>query len=133
VNALDPDAVLGLFTYGDDDHEIDIEFSRWGRTNNAWNAQFVVQPWQAGQLFRWNIGPDAPTTHTFTWTPYAGTPNVQCMSIGSAGNTLATASLVDPTALLQTGQYLHMNLWLFEGKAPRKEVEVVISDVRYAP
>jgi hypothetical protein len=43
VDTLDKNAVLGLFTYKDDSHEVDIEFSKWGIAdlNNGW---FTVQP-----------------------------------------------------------------------------------------
>src|SRR5512135_1367048 len=48
VDALDPSAVLGLFTWNDDPaynhREIDIEMSRWGAAANQ-NAQYVVQPY----------------------------------------------------------------------------------------
>ena len=46
---LNPNAVLGLFTWSDDpayaDREIDIECSRWGNAADPNNAQFVVQPY----------------------------------------------------------------------------------------
>lgn len=49
VDKLDPNIVLGLFTWSDDpefDHrEIDIECARWGNADNDTNAQFVVQPY----------------------------------------------------------------------------------------
>lgn len=35
-------AVLGIFLYEDDKHEVDIEFSKWGKFFNK-NAQFVNQ------------------------------------------------------------------------------------------
>src|SRR5258708_6137797 len=59
VNELDPNAVLGMFTWSDDpsysDREIDIECSRWSDTNDLNNAQFVVQPYNiAGHLVRYD-------------------------------------------------------------------------------
>lgn len=48
VAELDPNVVLGLFTWSDtpgfNNREVDIEFSRWGDRNGP-NAQFVVQPY----------------------------------------------------------------------------------------
>ena len=48
VDALDPNVVLGLFTWSDRarfaHREIDIEFARWGSSTDPTNAQFVVQP-----------------------------------------------------------------------------------------
>jgi len=73
VNELDPNAVLGMFTWSDDpsysDREIDIECSRWSDTNDPNNAQFVVQPYNiAGHLIRYAT-PALLTnsTHLFTW------------------------------------------------------------------
>lgn len=40
---IDPNAVIALFTYLDDTHEIDIEISKWGNRNSD-NTQYVVQP-----------------------------------------------------------------------------------------
>lgn len=41
---IDKNVVLGLFTYLDVHHEIDFELSKWG-DSNAYNAQYVVQPY----------------------------------------------------------------------------------------
>ena len=41
--AYDPFVVVGLFTYLDDTHEIDIELSRW-RVASDPAGQYVVQP-----------------------------------------------------------------------------------------
>ena len=50
VNALDPNVVLGLFTWSDDpayaNRELDVEFSRWGNAADPTNAQYVVQPYE---------------------------------------------------------------------------------------
>jgi hypothetical protein len=49
VDKLDPNMVLGLFTYDSDpafnNREIDIEASRLGNAADPTNAQFVVQPY----------------------------------------------------------------------------------------
>ncbi|MEX1173946.1 MAG: glycoside hydrolase family 16 protein, partial [Chloroflexota bacterium] len=73
VHALDPNVVLGLFTWSDKarfaHREIDIEFAKWGNATDPTNAQFVVQPHAtAGHLHRFEQPPDATTTHSFTWT-----------------------------------------------------------------
>ncbi|MGH6635400.1 MAG: hypothetical protein ACRED0_04455 [Gammaproteobacteria bacterium] len=61
VDALDPNVVLGLFTWSDDpaynNREIDIEFTRWGDPNNQ-NAQYVVQPYTLPQnIIRFDMPP----------------------------------------------------------------------------
>src|SRR5205823_3644548 len=72
VDNLDPNVVLGLFTWNDapdyNHREIDIEFSRWGVANNQ-NAQYVVQPYTSlSNILRF----DEPaglvqSTHSFHW------------------------------------------------------------------
>jgi len=42
VPYLPQNVVLGIFLYADDEHEVDIEFSQWGKWWNS-NCQFVIQ------------------------------------------------------------------------------------------
>ncbi|MGH8608019.1 MAG: glycoside hydrolase family 16 protein [Gammaproteobacteria bacterium] len=70
VDDLDPNVVLGLFTWSDDpaynNREIDIEFSRWGDPNNQ-NAQYVVQPYtQPQNITRFDM-PTNQSLHQFLW------------------------------------------------------------------
>src|SRR5205085_5759584 len=72
VGTLDPNVVLGLFTWDDatayNHRELDIEFARWGNASDPTNAQYVVQPYStAGNLVRFTEPADAPTTHSFQW------------------------------------------------------------------
>lgn len=69
---MDQNAVLGLFLWdaGAPEHhhrEIDIEFSRWGVSNNQ-NAQSVVQTYTTpGNIFRFEMAPAPVSTHSFDW------------------------------------------------------------------
>src|SRR5690349_9875430 len=71
--ALDPNAVLGLFTWNDDPaynhREIDVEFSRWSNAADPTNGQFVVQPYSTdGNLVRITRAAGVTTsTQSFTW------------------------------------------------------------------
>ena len=53
---IDSKAVLGLFLYNSNFHEIDVEISRWGQ-NDTPNAQFVVQPYTRHLPHRFYISP----------------------------------------------------------------------------
>ena len=53
---LDPNIVLGIFTYLDDNNEIDFELGRWGQATEPKNAQFVVQPASAARMYRFATG-----------------------------------------------------------------------------
>ena len=75
LDNIDKRAVLGLFTWSDlstdvgSYREIDIEFSKWGVDTDP-NAQYVVQPWNAGDTrYHLNTSSAVLSTHTFTWEP----------------------------------------------------------------
>ena len=72
VDKLDPNVVLGLFTWNDEPayahREIDIELSRWSKLDNL-NAQYVVQPFTSAEhRVRFSQPPGLDhTTHQFCW------------------------------------------------------------------
>jgi len=73
VDQLDPNVVLGLFTWDDlapqfNYCEIDIEFSRWGDPQ-ALNSQYVIQPYiQTGNFRRFATSlTDNRSIHQFKW------------------------------------------------------------------
>lgn len=136
VNDLDPNVVLGLFTWSDRarfaHREIDIEFARWGNASDATNAQYVVQPWDvASHLSRFAQPADATTTHQFTWRP----GRIDWRSLDSAGSPIAsyayTGTDVPPTG----DERVRLNLWLFNGSAPTdgQPVEVIIDSFVFTP
>jgi hypothetical protein len=142
VDRLDPNVVLGLFTWNDDPaynhRELDIEFARWGNASYA-NGQYTVQPYTvAGNQFIFNEPPGVPqTTHSLVW----GSASAAFKSIRGHASTSSDPSLriaehsfsqgVPPTG----GENARMNLWLFEGSAPadRKDVEIVIKRFEFIP
>lgn len=83
-NDIDPNIVLGLFTWDDytfttdGNSEVDIEFSKWGDANEEFTLQYGVQPIAFGPYNseRVNKPNDAAvnkewvgiSTHAFTWT-----------------------------------------------------------------
>jgi len=147
VDDLDPNAVLGLFTWDTDapEHtyrEIDIELSRWGEAD-APNAQYVVQPWDTpGNRHRFDLSlsPTSRTsTHGFGWYPGI----VYYQSLAGA------APFPQPAArALHAWEYAgvgvppangsgnaRINLWLLDGQAPLdgRPVEVVVESFRFIP
>jgi len=141
VDALDPNVVLGLFTWNDDPaynhREIDTEFSRWASATNQ-NAQYVVQPYSLStNIHRFNEPPGVGfTTHSFDWRA----ASVFFQSL--AGFYSATPA---PSTILQQwtetngvpvpgGENARMNLWLYRGRAPtnRNEVEIVFDRFEFA-
>ncbi|MCX7027698.1 MAG: glycoside hydrolase family 16 protein [Spirochaetes bacterium] len=73
LSELDPNLVLGLFTYSPFEKrahdEIDIEFSAWGQQQNPVLGQYVVQPYDSdGHMVRFDLGKsDGPATYSFAW------------------------------------------------------------------
>lgn len=137
VDALDPNVVLGLFTWSDlpayHNREIDIEFSRWGQAANL-NAQYVVQPYTTtGNMLRWPLPPGlARTHHAFTWTP----SSIAFASANASDNSpLQTWTYGGPDIPVPGGENARINLWLFQGAAPqnRQEVEVIIQRFEFIP
>ena len=134
VDALDPSASLGLFTWADfrayNHREIDIEFSRWSNPADPTNGQYVVQPYNTpGNLLRITQPAGVTTsTHSFTW----GTSTVAfSSSSASPGAWTYAGSDVPPPG----GEKVHMNVWLFNAAPPTESqpVEVIVKSFSFTP
>ena len=136
VDALDPNVVLGLFTWSDKaryaHRELDIEFARWGNAADPTNAQYVVQPYSTANHLRRFSQPSATTSsHRFTWRP----GSVAWESRDSAGSLVASYSYTG-TDVPKTGdERVRLNLWLFNGAAPTdgNPVEVIVRSFTFTP
>jgi hypothetical protein len=137
LDALDPNVVLGLFTWSDqrayNHREIDIELARWGNAANPFNAQYTVQPYTvSGNQRAWTLSPGyGQTTHQFRWTAsridFAST---------ALGNTLQQWSYTRRQGIPKPGgENARLNLWLFQGAAPLdgQPVEVIVSAFSHTP
>lgn len=135
IDRLDRNAVASPFLYKDDNHEVDIEFSRWGKSSGN-NAQYVVQPYlPPGNIHRFEEKLRcARSTHYFDWEP--GSIHFKSFR---GHHTEARRK----RSLLQEWQYagsdnppesdelrIHINLWLIKGAPPSdgKEVEFVVKN-----
>jgi hypothetical protein len=144
ANSLDPNMVLGTFTYDVPDangrpREIDIEFTRWGNQNDPNNAQFAVQPANSPDLlYRFRTGNSANTTHVITWKPsridfssYQGeyTPHPRGKDIinfwSYTGDDIPKPGCDNP----------RINFYLMNGKPPvnGQNAEIVLKSFRYVP
>jgi hypothetical protein len=147
-DTLDPNAVLGLFTWDDAfdaaqvNHfrEIDFEFSRWGDPLGD-DFQFVVQPWDLapGNIHRFEIdsSDDATTVHAFTWSA----SGVVFTSAHGSAYPPSPASVIEAwgyagAATPVPGQEkVHLNLWLVSGLPPASGLpqEVVVRRFQFLP
>jgi len=68
VDQLDENVVGGLFTYKNDNEEIDIEFSKWSQSENQ-DSQFAIQPSDnVGNKTRYDLNLKSDfSTHFFNW------------------------------------------------------------------
>ena len=141
VHALDPNVVLGLFTWSDQPaeahRELDIEFARWSDPANL-NAQYVVQPYdQPGNIFQfWQAGAMPQSTQILHWTPG------QALFESRSGHWTPTApgGLYASLPFMQgipssVDENFRFNLWLFRSGPPTdgQDVEVIIKRFEFEP
>ena len=133
VSDLDPNVVLGLFTWSDDpaynNREIDIEFSRWAKADDLTNGQYVVQPYQRTRnLRRISQRPLASSTHSFDWRRTA----VRFASSSAAPSTWTYRGSDVP---VPGSEDVRMNLWLFRGAFPTNggPAEVIVKSFKFEP
>jgi hypothetical protein len=145
VDQLDPNVVLGLFTYGgvDGTNEIDIEFSTWGQTDpTASNLFYTVYPSALGVAQPVSDGTRISlqgtyTTNQFTWTSQHVASQIQGGFISGSKTKNLIFSYTTPTNFSSAMPYIsapvHMNLWCFQGKPPinGQEVEIIIHNFYY--
>jgi hypothetical protein len=137
VSALDPNVVLGMFTWSDRaqqaHREIDVEFARWGNAADPTNAQFVVQPHDAGgHLHRFSQPAVVRSSHAFTWSAGRVAWESRRLDTGAviASYVYAGADVPSPR-----DERVRLNLWLFGGSAPLdgRPVEVVVESFVFTP
>lgn len=137
IETIDRNVVLGLFTYLDDENEIDIEFTKWGENRTAVHEQFTIQPYsQPGNISRADYVPrTGGTTCAFTWlkdrivfkcfegTDIDRTPPYRVW-------TYTGQNIPKPA-----DEKLHINIWLFRGLWPEDmtEHELVLSRFEFVP
>jgi len=134
VSKLDQNVVAGLFTYLNDEEEIDIEFSKWSSPSNQ-NAQFASQPSEVvGNKQRFDIAPNSgPTTHYFHWQTDQILFKSSYKDDKGADKTIHEWAYKGKHVPTAKTEKLRMNLWLFKGQMPSdlKEQEIVIDSVRF--
>ena len=133
-DSLDRQVVWGLYTYRNDEEEIDIEFSRWGIDNNQ-EAQYVIQPSKPGNRARFRMNLEGSyTTHMINWkrkkvdfASYHGHRSAP----GKETEIIAQWRYTGKDIPHNNDERLKINLWLFRGEPPSDgcETEVIVSRV----
>lgn len=147
VDNLDPNIVLGLFTWSDDPaylgsspwvnnlsgilpshSELDIEFSRWGNAGDPNNAQYTVQPYNnpaCGNPFDFAMPAGLTnSTHKITWMP----GSIVFESLEPGGSVINKWTYTCPVPApsdagswpgpVPSPQGVRLNLWLYGGQPP---------------
>jgi hypothetical protein len=142
VADLDPNIVLGLFTWSDDPafshREIDIEVSRWGDPADR-NAQCVVQPYsRPGSVARFELLAGLKhTAFSFFWLPETVICRITGVLDGPHGrpsNFRFEHRFTDGIPV-PDGQHARINLWQLGGQPPARNQpqEIVVSSFTFAP
>ena len=129
IFTFDKNSVLGLFTYVDDNHEIDIETTRWQQNSNnlLW---YTVQPCDitgnsVGFLQSTKTTYDGhDMTVQFDWQP----TYVHFTSWDNTGKVIADMNYTG-ASVPHVGQKLMMNLWLRAPPSNRRNIECIITSV----
>lgn len=130
---LDPQAVLGLFTYDWDETqsgagELDIEAAKWG-VPQLTNLEYSIQPVATdpdNRNKRLSIGPP-PYDASILWL----SDEVVFSCTDSSGEHDWTSRSVPPPPTATTWPFL--NLWLNRGRAPlnKKPIEIVVANFEF--
>ncbi|RKH10384.1 hypothetical protein D7V97_13875 [Corallococcus sp. CA053C] len=144
---FDDNVVLGLFNYTrpdvgpDGTNEIDLEFAKWGGSQSQM-GNWAVYPAVTGvpyshQAYPISLG-GTYSTHRFQWS--SRQVYFQALHGHQDGNVNQMASwLFNPPdsvqRIPQSPLPVHMNFWLFQGRAPKngQEVEIVIAEFKFIP
>jgi hypothetical protein len=135
TGALDPRAVLSLFTWDDaalDDRnrELDVEISRWGDPGNK-NAQFVVQPYYMPANVLRFAAPAGPLVHTIAWER----GRARFRTVRGRDGALVSAHEFTSGVPAAGGEAVHLALYAFGPPDPARPIddEVVIERFEYLP
>jgi hypothetical protein len=140
--SFEPQVVAGFFTWDTDEaeanRELDIEFAAWGQDSGT-KGQYVVQPYADDErihIFEPRLQ-GTYTTHRIVWTPWSV---VFSSYHGNVDPDLQTSAL----NLMQQWRFsglppsggnaaFRINLWLFEGKEPKRPVSMTIKSFSFEP
>lgn len=136
VSKLDQNVVGGLFTYMNDEEEIDIEFSKWSDPDNM-DSQFAVQPsHKPANKVRYDLNLNGgPSVHAFDWQK----DHIDFISMrghdleADESNIIHQWNYTGGDIPPDSEERLKINLWLFRGQPPSdgQEHEMIIEKVEY--
>jgi hypothetical protein len=147
VDTLDPNVVFGCFSYPTPDvgpdgtHEIDIEFSRWGKAARP-ILNYTIWPTALGltRVTRANnfIMDGNCTTHRYTWSSTGISFQSHAGLSSDNSSPFATWNYAPPDPehrISQSPMTIALNLWCYYGHPPTdgRPVELVVKSFKYTP
>lgn len=145
VDTLDPQAILGIFTWDPDSKpahtEMDIELGRWGVASDPLNAQFVLQPWgDPGNRRRFTISlSDSQNELTYYMKWYPASLEISVYH-GHHFGVPPESDLIQRESFTTgvpapTQERFHFNLWRLCGNtcSLSQDQEVIVTDFSYNP
>jgi endo-1,3-1,4-beta-glycanase ExoK len=127
VYTFDKNSVVGLCTYLDDYHELDIETTRWGETrgNQRW---YSIQPAKIKGNSKGYLIPSSikgtNTIYRIDWKP----SYVRFTSMQANGRVIADYNYTNVSGIPQQPESVIMNFWLMAPPSNGKNIELIISD-----
>jgi hypothetical protein len=143
IDNLDPNVVLGLFSYSasDSSDEIDIEYTQWGDSEST-SGNWAVHPSKSEQEYAHETFPinlnGTYTTNRYTWTSQS--VFFQTLNGHHDNNDSQLGSwLYNPSEPLSTipqqPMIVHINFWLYKGNPPLNgnEAEIILHSFTFRP
>jgi hypothetical protein len=147
IGGQDKNVVFGFFNYPSADvgpdttNEIDVEFARWGDSDNkplnftVWPAKNDLRP--SGRAVGWPSGVKT-SIHRFTWSKRSVV--YTSILLGKNGDALKTVNWEFKPEdfkdrLGSEPMSVYFNLWGFQGKKPSdgKPVDVIVNRFKFTP
>lgn len=133
ISTIDKNLIAAPFLYADDEHELDIEFTRWGVEDDD-NLEYSVQPTtnaaitNSKTILLPNINTE--TLHKIEWSP-----DYIRFSAYNGDNKIAEWEYKGKDNFVPGDERVHINFWQLKGKAPSsgKKEEVIFKSFIFKP
>lgn len=129
VYTFDKNSVVGLCTYLDDYHELNIITSRWGEPNGN-QLWYSIEPSKIEGNSKDYLVPSSiegkNTTYRIEWKPNY----VRFTSMKADGTVITDYNNTNSSSIPQKPENVIMNLWLMAPPSDGKNIELIISDFK---
>lgn len=135
IDLLDKNVVFGLFNYAGKDYydEIDIEFSRWGNTQNK-NLHYSVYPEEGSSAKIWNSSVEFSLNEPYSIHRLTkSNTSVKFESYYDIQRKNFYTQTYNSSTISKKEMPVYINLWAFQNTPPsdQKEIEIIIQKFIY--